>query len=205
MSGRHFAPASEQPNSFVFSKETMLAAEAVIAKYPPGHQQSACIPLLDLAQRQHGGWLPKAAIRAVAELLKMPEIRAFEVATFYTMFNLAPVGKHLVQVCRTTPCWLRGSDDLINACREHLDVELGGSSDDGEFTLVEVECLGACVNAPVVQINDNYYEDLDAERMVSLLDDLKVGKPVTIGSQEHNRDTSAPIGGRTTLLAEDGT
>jgi len=205
MSGRHFAAASEQPDSFVFSKEIMLAAEAVIAKYPPGHQQSACIPLLDLAQRQHGGWLPKAAIRAVAELLMMPEIRAFEVATFYTMFNLAPVGKHLVQVCRTTPCWLRGSDDLINACREHLDVELGGSSDDGEFTLVEVECLGACVNAPVVQINDNYYEDLDAERMVSLLDDLKVGKPVTIGSQEHNRDTSAPIGGRTTLLAEDGT
>ena len=205
MSGRHFAAASEQPDSFVFSKEIMLAAEAVIAKYPPGHQQSACIPLLDLAQRQHGGWLPKAAIRAVAELLMMPEIRAFEVATFYTMFNLAPVGKHLVQVCRTTPCWLRGSDDLINACREHLDVELGGSSDDGEFTLVEVECLGACVNAPVVQINDNYYEDLDAERMVSLLDDLKAGKPVTIGSQEHNRDTSAPIGGRTTLLAEDGT
>ncbi|MDP6951399.1 MAG: NADH-quinone oxidoreductase subunit NuoE [Alphaproteobacteria bacterium] len=202
MSGRHFAPDSEQPDSFVFSDETMALAEAVIAKYPPGRQQSACIPLLDLAQRQHG-WLPKAAIRAVAELLKMPEVRAFEVATFYTMFNIAPVGKHLVQVCRTTPCWLRGSDDLTNACRKHLDVELGETSADGEFTLVEVECLGACVNAPMVQINDDYYEDLDAERMVGLLDDLKAGKPVSIGSQEPERETSAPIGGRTTLLAGD--
>jgi NADH-quinone oxidoreductase E subunit len=203
MSGRHFAPESEQPDTFAFSDETMALAEAVIAKYPPGRQQSACIPMLDLAQRQHGGWLPKAAIRAVAEYLKMPEIRAFEVATFYTMFNLVPVGKRLVQVCRTTPCWLRGSDDLTNACRKHLDVELGGTSDDGEFTLVEVECLGACVNAPMVQINDDYYEDLDAERMVGLLDDLKAGKPVSIGSQEPARETSEPVGGRTTLLAED--
>ncbi len=203
MSGRHFAPESEQPDSFAFSDETMAQAEAVIAKYPLGRQQSACIPMLDLAQRQHGGWLPKAAIRAVAEFLKMPEVRAFEVATFYTMFNLAPVGKHLVQVCRTTPCWLRGSDDLTNACRKHLDVELGGTSDDGEFTLVEVECLGACVNAPMVQINDDYYEDLDAERMVGLLGDLKAGKPVSIGSQEPGRETSEPVGGRTTLLAED--
>ncbi|MFP6757295.1 MAG: NAD(P)H-dependent oxidoreductase subunit E, partial [Alphaproteobacteria bacterium] len=121
--------------------------------------------------------------------------------TFYSMFNLAPVGKHLVQVCRTTPCWLRGSDDLTDACRTHLGVELGEISDDGEFTVVEVECLGACVNAPMAQINDHYYEDLTAERMTAVLDALRAGDDVAIGTQEPQRQFSAPIGGPTTLVA----
>ena len=202
MSGRHFAPDSEQPEGFAFTKKNIKLAKAAIAKYPPGRQQSAVLPLLDLAQRQVGGWLPKAAIRAVAEQLRMPEMRAFEVATFYTMFNLAPIGKHLVQVCRTTPCWLLGSDALRDACRDHLGIDLGETTDDGLFTLVEVECLGACVNAPMVQINDHYYEDLDPERLQGVLEKLAAGKRVKPGSQAPGRKFSEPLGGRTTLLAE---
>ncbi len=201
MSARDFAPDDLQPETFAFSDETMTAARTHIAKYPPGRQQSAVIPLLDLAQRQHGGWLPKAAIVYVAELLEIPDIRAFEVATFYTMFNLAPVGRHFVQVCRTTPCWLRGSDDLTHACQKHLGVGLGETTDDGEFTVIEVECLGACVNAPMVQINDDFYEDLSAEKMVELLDALKAGREVKMGSQDPRRQTSAPATGPTTLVA----
>ena len=201
MSTRGFAPDDIQPDSFTFDDRRMALAKTEIAKYPDGRQQSAVIALLDLAQRQNGGWVTTAAIRAIAEMLAMPEIRAFEVATFYSMFNLAPVGKHLVQVCRTTPCWLRGSDDLTNACRTHLGVELGEISDDGEFTVVEVECLGACVNAPMVQINDHYYEDLTADRMTALLDGLRTGEDVKIGTQEPQRQYAAPIGGPTTLVA----
>ena len=202
MSGRHFAPDSEQPEHFAFTKTNIKLAETAIAKYPLGRQQSAVLPLLDLAQRQTGGWLPKAAIRAVAEQLRMPEMRAFEVATFYTMFNLAPVGKHLVQVCRTTPCWLLGSDALSDACRDQLGIELGETTGDGLFTLVEVECLGACVNAPMVQINDHYYEDLDPERLRGVLEKLAAGKRIKHGSQAPGRTFSEPLGGRTTLLAE---
>jgi NADH-quinone oxidoreductase subunit E len=201
MSDRQFAPDELQPDSFAFDEEHLALAKYQIAKYPEGRQQSAVIALLDLAQRQNGGWVPTAAIRHIAEMLGMPEIRAFEVATFYTMFNLAPVGRHLVQVCRTTPCWLRGSDDLTNACRKHLGTELGETTEDGEFTVVEVECLGACVNAPMVQINDHYYEDLDAGRMTDLLDALKAGDEVKIGTQEPKRQYSAPVGGPTTLVA----
>jgi NADH-quinone oxidoreductase subunit E len=201
MSTRGFAPDNLQPGSFTFDDQNLALANAEIAKYPDGRQQSAVIALLDLAQRQNAGWVPTAAIRMIAEMLAMPEIRAFEVATFYSMFNLAPVGKHLVQVCRTTPCWLRGSDDLTDACRTHLGVELGEISDDGEFTVVEVECLGACVNAPMAQINDHYYEDLTAERMTAVLDALRAGDDVAIGTQEPQRQFSAPIGGPTTLVA----
>lgn len=201
MSARPVAPPELQPESFSFSDEMLAVAKAQVAKYPPGRQQSAVIPLLDLAQRQHGGWLPRAAIAYVAELLEMPEVRAFEVATFYTMFNLAPVGRHFVQVCRTTPCWLRGSDDLTSVCEKHLGVGLGETTEDGQFTLVEVECLGACVNAPMVQINDDFYEDLDAEKLVGLLDTLKAGQPVEVGSQDPRRQTSAPANGPTTLVA----
>ena len=199
MSERMFAATQFQPKEFVFNSENKVEAERIVAKYPIGRQASALLPLLDLAQRQHGGWLPKAVIRYVAGLLDVPEIRAFEVASFYTMFNLSPRGKFLVQLCRTTPCWLRGSDELQGVCARHLGIKVGETTSDGVFTLVEVECLGACVNAPMIQINDDYYEDLDPERMVELLDSLKAGVPVSTGSQNPHRSFSEPAAGLTTL------
>ena len=161
-------------------------------------QQSAVIPLLDLAQREGGGWLPQAAIRHVGDILDMPVIRVLEVATFYTMYNLKPVGKHFIEVCTTTPCWLRGSDDVLGACKNNLGIDAGETTDDGEFTLVEVECQGACVNAPMVKIGDDYYEDLDADSMNAILDALKAGREITPGPQV-DRQMSAPKGGPTTL------
>ncbi len=184
---------------FSFSEESMAKARQVMDRYPEGRKASATIALLDLAQRQNGGWLPPEAIEYVANLLEIAPIRVHEVASFYTMFNLKPVGRHFIQVCRTTPCWLRGSEDLTRACQDTLGVGLGETTEDGHFTVVEVECLGACANAPMVQINDDYYEDLDAERMVGLIEDLKAGKEVTPGSQT-GRQGSAPEGGPTTLL-----
>jgi NADH-quinone oxidoreductase subunit E len=156
------------------------------------------LPLLDLAQRQSGGWLPIAAMDHIAAMLEMAPIRVYEVATFYTMFNTNPVGRHLVQVCRTTPCWLRGADKMTETCRRKLGIGLKETTADGAFTLVEVECLGACVNAPVVQINDDFYEDLTPERLEWLLDELKAGRRPAIGSQT-GRQGSAPDGGATTL------
>jgi len=199
MSARAFAPPDQQPAGFAFSDKNLALAQRVIARYPKGRQASAVLPLLDLAQRQHHGWLPAAAIRAVAALLAIPEIRAFEVASFYTMFNLAPVGRHLVQLCRTTPCWLRGSDQVRQTCERHLGIALGETTKDGKFTLVEVECLGACVNAPVVQINDDLYEDLDAGRTRAVLEALARGEKPGIGSQDPKRKLSAPVSGPTTL------
>ena len=134
------------------------------------------LPLLDLAQRQIGGWLPRAAMDYVAEMLGMPRIRVYEVATFYTMFNLSPVGRHLLQVCTTTPCWLRGSDEVVGACERKLGIGIGRTTADGMFTLVEVECLGACVNAPIIQVNDDFYEDLDGPTTEALLDALTRGR-----------------------------
>jgi len=193
---------TDQPATFAFTPENLKRAEAVIAKYPAGRQQSAVIALLDLAQRQHG-WVPRAAMDYVAGLLGMAPIRVYEVATFYTMFNLTPVGKNLVQICTTTPCWLRGSDEIVKACEHKLGVHLGESTPDGKFTLKEVECLGACVNAPMVQINDDYYEDLDAESMTRLLEALARGEKPKPGPVI-DRQTSAPVGGRTTLLENAG-
>jgi NADH-quinone oxidoreductase E subunit len=184
---------------FAFTPENKALAEKTIAKYPPGRQASAVLPLLDLAQRQVGGWLPRAAMDYVAATLDMAPIRVYEVATFYSMFNLKPVGKYLLQVCRTTPCWLRGADKLTEACQRKLGIALKETTPDGKFTLVEVECLGTCVNAPVVQINDDFYEDLDPAKFEKLLDALAKGKPVTPGSQT-GRQGSAPDGGPTTLL-----
>jgi NADH-quinone oxidoreductase E subunit len=157
---------------FAFTPENQKCAGSHIQKYPPGRQASAVLPLLDLAQRQCGGWLPLSAIEAVAAILKMPPIRVHEVASFYTMFNLKPVGKHHVQVCRTTPCWLRGSEDIKAACESHLGIQTGQVTPNGKFSLSEVECLGACVNAPVVQINDDYYENLTPESVKSVLTGL---------------------------------
>lgn len=197
MSGAHAAPFV-QPASFEFTPESMEQVNRHIAKYPKGRQQSAVMPLLDIAQRQNGGWLPEAAIRAVAEMLGMPYIRVYEVASFYTMYNLAPVGRHFVQVCTTTPCWLRGSDEVMEACRQSLGVRNGQTSADGQFTLIEVECLGACVNAPMMQIGDDYYEDLDADSTRRILDDLKAGRAPATGPQI-DRINAAPAGGPTTL------
>ncbi len=191
-------PALKQPASFTISTEVMKKSKASIAKYPAGKQRSAVLPILDLVQRQAGGWLPVPAMQAVAELLDMPYIRVYEVASFYSMFNLEPVGEHLIQVCRTTPCWLRGSDKITEACKNHLGIGLGETTRDKKFTLVEVECLGACVNAPMIQVNDDYYEDLTPESMVEVLDDLIVGKKRKIGPQV-DRLNSTPIGGAPTL------
>ena len=184
---------------FAFTPENKALADKMIAKYPAGRQASAVLPLLDLAQRQVGGWLPRAAMDYVAATLDMAPIRVYEVATFYSMFNLKPVGKYLLQLCRTTPCWLRGSDKLTETCRRKLGIGPKETTPDGKFTLVEVECLGTCVNAPVVQINDDFYEDLDPVKFEKLLDALAKGKPVTPGSQT-GRQGSAPDGGPTTLL-----
>lgn len=187
-----------QPDSFEFTVETMKQAETEIAKYPDIRKASAVMPLLDLAQRQHDGWLPRAAMDYVADLLEMPPIKVYEVATFYTMFNLKPVGKHHVQVCTNLPCWLRGSDQVVRACEKQLEIVFGETTEDGEFTLTEVECLGACVNAPMIQINDDYYEDLDATSIESILTQLKFGEAPKTGSQI-GRTSCEPIGGLTSL------
>jgi NADH-quinone oxidoreductase subunit E len=196
------APLGGRPVStgqpFAFTAESRAAADKIIAKYPAGRQQSAVMPLLDLAQRQNGGWLSREALAHVAEVLDMALIRVYEVATFYTMYNLSPVGRHVVQVCTTTPCWLRGSNQVVEACEKALGVELGGTTPDGQFTLREVECLGACVNAPMAQIGDDYYEDLDAQSMTTLIETLKRGETPKPGPQV-DRQTSAPVGGATTL------
>jgi NADH-quinone oxidoreductase E subunit len=190
-------PPFEQPADFAFTAENLAAANHYIAKYPAGRQASAVLPLLDLAQRQAGGWLPRAAMDHVAGLLDMAPIRVYEVATFYTMFNLRPVGRYLLQACTTTPCWLRGSDAMVAACERH-GVPLGGSSADGLFTLIEVECLGACANAPILQVNDDFYEDLDGPLTAALLEDLAAGTPPPPGSMI-GRQGAMPVTGPTTL------
>jgi NADH-quinone oxidoreductase E subunit len=190
----------EQPQSFAFTDETMEKAKKIIAKYPQGRQQSAVMPLLDLAQRQNGNWLPRAAMDYVADLLEMPRIKAYEVATFYSMYNLKPVGKHFVQVCTTIPCGLVGADGVVDACKKHLGIGLGETTADGQFTLIEVECLGACVNAPMAQINDDYYEDLTPKNTVALLKALADGKPVKAGSQTGRKGSQA-ASGPTSLLS----
>lgn len=188
---------------FIFTPENLAKAKTIIARYPEGRQQSAVMPLLDLAQRQSGGWLPQPTIRAVAELLSMPEIRVMEVASFYSMYNLKPVGRHLVQVCTTTPCWLRGSSDIMSACQSHLGIGHGETTADGQFTLIEVECLGACVNAPMMQINDDYYEDLTLETTKAVLDALRRGEKPKVGPQS-SRQSSEPLGGASSLTETSG-
>jgi NADH-quinone oxidoreductase subunit E len=197
-------PGFEQPASFSFDAESMALVEAQIAKYPPGKQASAVLALLDIAQRQMGrlsgsAWVPVAAMDETARLLGVAPIRVYEIVTFYTMFNTAPVGKFLLQVCTTTPCWLRGSDDIVQACRDATGIKgWKETSADGMFTMTEVECIGACVNAPVLQVNDDFYEDMDAERTKELLAALRRGDIPKPGSTI-GRQTSAPEGGPTTL------
>jgi NADH-quinone oxidoreductase E subunit len=191
-------PPFEQPASFEFTPENLEKAKWYIAKYPHGRQASAVLPLLDLAQRQSGNWLPRAAMDYVADMLDMAPIRVYEVATFYTMFNLRPVGRWFLQACTTTPCWLRGSDEIVAACKKKLGIAPGHSTDDGKFTLVEVECLGACVNAPILQVNDDFYEDLDGASTETLLDALAGGTQPPMGSVT-GRQGSMPAMGKTTL------
>jgi NADH-quinone oxidoreductase subunit E len=186
---------------FAFEAEVEEKAKAFIARYPEDRRQSAVMPLLDLAQRQNGGWLNQAAMDYVADYLSMAPIRVYEVATFYSMYRLKPVGEVFVRVCTTTPCWLRGSDDVVAACQKVLGIGLGETTEDGKFSLGEVECLGACVNAPLIQVGDDYYEDLDGERTEALLEAFKRGDTPTPGPQIQ-RQTSAPAaGGPTTLIS----
>ena len=188
----------EQPAHFAFTPENLAKAKAHIAKYPPGRQASAVLPLLDLAQRQHDNWLPRAAMDCVADMLGMAHIRVYEVATFYSMFNLRPVGTHFFQICTTTPCWLRGSEEVVKACERALGIGIGETTPDKQFSLTEVECLGACVNAPIIQVNDDFYEDLDGPATEALIEALKRGERPKPGSVK-GRQTSAPMGGPTTL------
>lgn len=191
MSARKFASRDQQPKAFEFSEENIKKANQHIKKYPEGRQASAVLPLLDLAQRQHDNWLPIAAIEYVANILSMPVMRVMEVASFYTMFNLSPVGKYHIQLCGTTPCWLRGAAEIKEACKNKLKIDLGQTTKDGVFSLIEVECLGACANAPMVQINDDFYEDLTPDSIEKIIDDLSSGKEVKKGSQT-GRKSSEP-------------
>ncbi|KAK3772898.1 hypothetical protein RRG08_024083 [Elysia crispata] len=196
-------PGNNPDTPFEFTPENLKRCETIIANYPKGHEAAACIPLLDLAQRQNNNWLPISAMHKVSEMLKMPRMRVYEVATFYTMFNREPVGKYFVQICTTTPCMLGGvgSDVILDAIRENLGIDVGQTTEDKMFTLTEVECLGACVNAPMVQINDDYYEDLTVDDMNRILNELKQGKKPKAGPQsgQNHRFASEPKTGLTAL------
>ena len=200
-------PRAEQPEpaSFAFDAQSEAEVEAVLRKYPPSRKASGVLPLLYIVQHQMrrtagSAWVPRVAMDVVAARLEMPPIRVYEVATFYLMFNTKPIGRHHLQVCGTTPCWLRGSDEVTRACRDEAGVKAyGQTSEDGMFSLTEVECLGACVNAPILQVDDDYYEDLDYDRTRALLQALRRGERPKPGSVI-GRMTSAPEGGPTTLL-----
>jgi NADH-quinone oxidoreductase subunit E len=184
---------------FEFSAENAERVKAIFAKYPEFHRRSATLPLLMLAQEQHGGWLPKAAMDHVADVVGVARIRVYEVATFYDMYNTHPVGPIQVRVCTTTPCWLCGSDDIVRAAKDELECDIGESSPDGRFFLREFECLGACANAPVLWVDEDFYEDLDYDKARAVLAALKRGETPKPGSQT-GRQASMPIGGKTTLL-----
>ena len=194
-----------EPTSFAFDDESNTAIETIVARYPAGKQASAVIPLLYIVQKQmkrmtDSGWVPRVGMDAVAARLGMAPIRVYEVATFYFMFNTKPIGRFHLQVCGTTPCWLRGSDAVLKACKDAGGLKgYGDTSADGNFTLSEVECLGGCVNAPILAVDDDYYEDLDYESTVQLIEALKRGERPAPGSVI-GRQTSAPVGGPTTLL-----
>ncbi|MCA3387507.1 MAG: NAD(P)H-dependent oxidoreductase subunit E [Roseomonas sp.] len=198
------APAHKEPDSFAFDAESEAKIATILKRYPEGKQASAVIPLLYVAQRQMGrltgsAWVPRVAMDVIAERLSMPPIRVYEVATFYLMFNMKPIGRHHLQLCGTTPCMLRGSDDVLRACKDAGGLKgVGDTSADGLFTLTEVECLGACVNAPILQIDDDYYEDLDYESTVKLLEAFKRGERPKPGSAI-GRMASAPAGEQTVL------
>lgn len=199
--------ADYQPKDFAFREPAKV--EEIIARYPAGRQQSAIMPLLDLAQRQvgedgakasppYGGWIPRAAMDEVARIVDVAPMKVYEVATFYSMYNLAPVGKYLLQVCTTTPCWLCGSSKIVDTIEKNLGIHMGESTADGMFSTMEVECLGACANAPMIQMNDDFYEDLTPETMTDLLENLKKDVVPAPGPQ-NGRNKSEPVSGATTL------
>lgn len=167
---------NQEKETFSFNRENLKKAKELVAKYPEGRQKSAMLPLLDLAQRQNGGWLSIAAIECVANYISEPFMRAYEVVTFYTMYNTKPVGQYHIQVCTTTPCWLRGANEIMKSCEKHAKTRCGETSKDNMFTISEVECLGACVNAPMIQINDDYYEDLDSKKIGDIIKNIKQQK-----------------------------
>ena len=192
--------ALRDTETFAFSTANKKWADGQIKKYPDGKQASAVMPLLTRAQEQNHGWVSMAVIEYIGNYLDMPFMRVMEVATFYTMYNMKPVGKNVIEVCTTTPCWLRGSDDVVAACKDELGIGFGETTADGEFTLLEVECQGACVNAPVCAIHKRFYEDLDADSVRAIIKELKAGKVPEPGPQI-NRKNSAPMSGPTTLSA----
>ena len=192
----------QDENNFIFSSKAKKTIELTLAKYPINQKNSAVMPLLDIAMRECNGWLPNNAIKHVSDILEMPFIKVYEVASFYSMYNLKPVGKNFIQICSTTPCWLRGSDEVAEACYKKLQIKKGETTEDGMFTVKEVECLGACVNAPMVQINDDYYEDLDSKSMLKIINNIIDGTKNKIGPQV-DRKCSEPRSGLTSLLKEE--
>ena len=192
-------PSKEQPESFEFNSASLESAKIIVAKYPKDKQQSAVMALLYIAQKQNGNWIPLAAMKCIGKFLNMPYIKVYEVATFYTMYNLAPVGKHFVQVCTTTPCMIRGAYKLVEACKEKISKDENKLSKDQSCSWMEVECLGACVNAPMMQINDDYYEDLDKEKTLKILDKILSGETPKPGSYR-GRVNNEPENNRKTLM-----
>jgi len=192
MSLRIPAPPDVQPKSFKFTKLNTRQIDSILKNYPSNRKQSALLPVLDLAQRQNNNWLPIEAMNEVSKILGIPMVKVLEVATFYTMFNLSPVGRNIIQICGTTPCWLKGSDNIVETCKKKLGINFGETTEDNMFTLLEVECLGACANAPMVQINDFYYEDLTEVSMQKILNDLIDGKKPKNGPQSGRRG-SEPV------------
>jgi NADH-quinone oxidoreductase subunit E len=191
--------SKDQPDSFEFNSASLKEANIIITKYPEGKQQSAVMSLLYLAQKQNDNWIPLAAMKYIAKFLKMPYVKVYEVATFYTMYNLTPVGKHFIQVCTTTPCMIRGAYKLVEACKEKISEKENTLSVDKSCSWIEVECLGACVNAPMMQINDSYYEDLDKEKTLKILDKILSGKTPEPGSYR-GRLNNEPENNRKTLM-----
>ena len=192
-------PSKEQPENFDFNPASLEAAKSIIAKYPKDKQQSAVMALLYIAQKQNSNWIPLAAMKCIGKFLDMPYIKVYEVATFYTMYNLAPVGKHFIQICTTTPCMIRGAYKLVEACKEKISENENELSKDQSCSWMEVECLGACVNAPMLQINDNYYEDLDKEKTLKILDKILTGETPKPGSYR-GRLNNEPENNRKTLM-----
>ena len=192
-------PSKEQPENFDFNANSLEAAKSIVAKYPKNKQQSAVMALLYIAQKQNNNWIPLAAMKSIGKLLDMPYIKVYEVATFYTMYNLAPVGKHFIQVCTTTPCMIRGAYKLVEACKEKISKNENELSKDQSCSWMEVECLGACVNAPMLQINDDYYEDLDKEKTLKILDKILNGEKPKPGSYR-GRVNNEPENNRKTLM-----
>ena len=191
--------SKDQPENFKFNSKSLIAAEKVISNYPEGKQQSAVMALLYIAQRQNDNWIPLASMKYIAKMLNMPYIKVYEVATFYTMYNLSPVGKYFFQICTTTPCMIRGAYDIVNVCKEKISDKENQLSKDNTCSWMEVECLGACINAPMMQINDDYYEDLNIEKTEKIINQIQNGeKPIT-GSYR-GRKNSEPENNRKTLL-----